>query len=123
MHIRKKPPDQNNETIRIDLRHNRFALILPADYELVTRYSWQAKRSKSGWYALAKFTRHGKTHYIRMHRLIMNTPQGLECHHLNGNRLDNRRWNLENHTPRTHRQITSCRKKTGDTHKPVVTTP
>lgn len=31
---------------------------------------------------------------IRMHRVIMGTPDGMETDHINGNRLDNRRTNL-----------------------------
>lgn len=38
-----------------------------------------------------------------MHREIMNTPKGMECHHKNGNTFDNRRkTNLENLTKQEH---------------------
>lgn len=35
----------------------------------------------------------GKT-TIRLHRLVMNTPEGMDTDHINGNRLDNRKVNL-----------------------------
>ena len=36
---------------------------------------------------------------IRMHRLIMKTPDDLQVDHKNGNGLDNQRENLRNVTP------------------------
>lgn len=36
----------------------------------------------------------GKSHCIRLHRLIMGAPDGLVVDHINGDSLDNRRVNL-----------------------------
>src|SRR3990167_6376904 len=35
-----------------------------------------------------------KTLCIYMHREILNAPEGVEVDHINGNKLDNRRFNL-----------------------------
>jgi len=37
-----------------------------------------------------------------MHREIMNTPEGMECHHKEGNTFDNRKEMLENLTKQEH---------------------
>ncbi|EDL65002.1 hypothetical protein BSG1_14814 [Bacillus sp. SG-1] len=42
---------------------------------------------------------------VRLHRFLMNTPKGLQCHHKNGDRLDNRKDNLENVTVRKNLQF------------------
>ena len=39
-----------------------------------------------------------------LHRLILNAPQGTEIDHINGNRLDNRRFNLRFATPGQNRR-------------------
>ncbi len=54
------------------------------DYDQLKLYKWYVTgngyaRSSSGIY---------------MHRLLMNTPQGMDTDHINGDRLDNRRINL-----------------------------
>ena len=36
----------------------------------------------------------GKPKKLLMHRLIMNTPQGMDTDHINHNKLDNKRSNL-----------------------------
>jgi hypothetical protein len=40
-----------------------------------------------------------------MHRQLMNTPQGMDVHHVNGNTLDNRKLNLSNIEPKLHAQL------------------
>jgi len=58
------------------------------DFELVNKHTWLIL--KTGYAATS--TRHG----IRetMHRLIMNTPKGMDTDHISGIKLDNRRINL-----------------------------
>jgi hypothetical protein len=41
---------------------------------------------------------------IWLHRLISRCPPGMQCDHINGNRLDNRRANLRNVTARQNAQ-------------------
>lgn len=60
------------------------------DYDKVAGKKWFL--SKSGGYAVASHRHQPKA--ARMHRLIMDAPDGLLVDHKNGNRLDNRRTNL-----------------------------
>lgn len=59
-------------------------LIDDDNFELVSKYKWH--KIKSYGYAMSNG--------IRMHRLIMDCPKGMEVDHINGNTLDNRKCNL-----------------------------
>jgi len=63
---------------------------------MLSKYAWRAVRSKVCWYAVTTVEIGGRRKTIKMNRLIANTQSGLQCHHKNGNSLDNRRINLEN---------------------------
>ena len=63
-------------------------------YDFLNRWRWKYGRNRvyrNTWES-------GKRKTISMHRLIMDTPLGLECDHKNLNKLDNRRENLRNCT-------------------------
>lgn len=63
------------------------------DYEQLSKYRWYCS---SAGYAnrhpkMIGGIRRGK---IMMHREVMETPQGMQTDHINGNKLDNRKCNL-----------------------------
>lgn len=65
-------------------------LVDDEDYEKTKVYKWYGERGASN------NTFYARTAYrVSIHRLIMDSPQGLEINHINGNGLDNRRQNLE----------------------------
>lgn len=82
-------------TVRIPLHSrkypNLYAVIDEEDYELVSRYRWYPSDHSPAIYACSMPTKRGE---IRMHRLILNAPDGILVDHKNGNTLDNRRCNL-----------------------------
>ncbi len=79
--------------IEIPLTQGKVAIIDVSDYSLVKGYKWHYSLSSKN-YGRA-ITRPDKNKpAIRMHRLIMSAPIGLEVDHINGNPLDNRRSNL-----------------------------
>lgn|SRR3990167_2809158 len=59
------------------------------DFERVKNIKWHYHHGghSDNWYAMTSGS-------VLMHRLIMNTPKGMEVDHINGNGLDNRRENL-----------------------------
>lgn len=57
------------------------------DLDLIKKYKW----SNSGGYARA--SKNGIT--IRLHRLVMNTPEGRVVDHINNDTMDNRKQNLQ----------------------------
>lgn len=83
----------------IPLTRGFVALVDDADYEWINQCRW-----KINTYGYA--FRQTKTETISMHRLIADTPKGMECDHINHEKLDNRRANLRNCTSKEN-----CRNK------------
>ena len=86
---------QNNteslcEFCLIPLTKGLFAIVDKEDYEKLAAYKWHASESRNNFYAQRSCK--GKT--IKMHREIINVPEGFVCDHINHNTLDNRKCNL-----------------------------
>lgn len=87
-----------NEQCLIPLTQGYYAIVDKDDYEMLSKFKWRVKPSKSG--VVYAFRRQyinggkGKTTPIRMHRFIMNADDGQMVDHINGNGLDNRKSNL-----------------------------
>lgn len=69
-------------------------LVDDEDFNEVSKFKWWLH----GKYA-ARSVKLSEKHLIStrsvlMHRLLMNTPKGMDTDHINGNKLDNRRSNL-----------------------------
>lgn len=64
-----------------------MVLVDNEDFEYLSQWNWQITTKG---YIVRKQS--GK--YIWMHRVIMNTPSGMDTDHINGIRHDNRRSNL-----------------------------
>jgi hypothetical protein len=74
----------------IPLTQGQQAIVDDEDYELLSRYKWQAHMNRSAYRPMGNVN--GKM--VRMSRFIMQAPKGIEVDHINGNSLDNRRCNL-----------------------------
>lgn len=66
----------------------KFAIIDIEDYDKISSYSWHI--GVHG-YVISKVN---KNHRVFMHRIINNTPSGMDTDHINGIRHDNRKCNL-----------------------------
>jgi hypothetical protein len=72
----------------IPLTQGKVALVDDDMLKELAKYKWHFA---CGY---ARRTVKGNHIKIHMHRVIMNTPQGFDTDHINGNKLDNRKINL-----------------------------
>lgn len=100
---------------QIELTQGKTAIVSAEDFEYINQWKWSydghnhcAVRSetikKDGKY---------KSKSILMHKLIMETPKGMDTDHINGDRLDNRKSNLR---ICTHRE-NMCNRKQSKANK------
>lgn len=80
----------------IPLTQSKVALVDDQDYEEVSKYRWQALRTKHTFYATRFTSRTIGRQYIYMHRQILGLMLGdkREGDHGDGDGLNNQRYNL-----------------------------
>lgn len=74
---------------QISLTKGKYVLVDDEDFEYLNQWKWYFDR-----YAMRNEKVNGKRRKVLIHRIIMNTPEGFETDHINGDKLDNRRANL-----------------------------
>lgn len=99
----------------ISLTQNKVALVDDKDYEWLSKFSWRAVRTKNGFYAAT--TIDGRD--VKMHRLILDAPDGTEVDHVNNFTLDNSRKNLRECTHTENMQNQTPRRNTSSRYKGV----
>lgn len=73
------------------------------DWLRLCKYKWRVKDHGQDYKNIVRTERkNGEHRTIYMHREIMNTPKGMECHHKERNTFDNRSEMLENLTKEEH---------------------
>src|SRR5688572_25831341 len=96
-------PEAARRMKTIPLTRGLMAIVDDADYASLAAHKWYAKKKRATaqvFYASRKVNRRS----VDMHRVILGLTDGaLECHHLNGDGLDNRRENLQALTKAEHR--------------------
>ncbi len=98
---------------RIKLRHEKYAIVSPQDYERLARHKWSAHKGGRTFYA-ERYRPIGKGRYkhILMHREVLKVGKEYYVDHINHNGLDNRRENLRPATPAQNAQHRrKCRTK------------
>lgn len=97
---------------RIGLTRGKFAIVDPDDFYRLNLHKWSASPVGRKFYAVRTVngSKGKRNRYLRMHREIAGTPKGLECDHINGDSLDNRRANLRSATRRQNCWNNSKRK-------------
>ena len=74
----------------IPLTQGYFAQVDDEDFDKLNQYKWRVLKAKSTFYATSDINDHS----VRMHRLIMNNPAGMEVDHRDHNGLNNQKLNL-----------------------------
>lgn len=75
----------------IQLSRGKVAIVDDEVYESLARHKWHCD---SIGYAARKVWKGFKCETVRMHRALVDAPDGMVVDHINGNKLDNRRSNL-----------------------------
>ena len=101
----------------IALTKGKRALVCGCHYNLVKGRRWQYH--KNG-YAISGEHVDGRHKLVRMHRIINNTPRGLDTDHINRNKLDNRCSNLRTATRTQNNFNASLRSDNTSGHKGVT---
>jgi len=79
----------------IQLTQGKVTLVDDGDYVQLNSFKWYARCDGHNWYAERHTSRiNGKRINIKMHRIIMNAPEGIQVDHRNGDGLYNLRENL-----------------------------
>lgn len=78
---------------KIPLTRGMFAIVDDEDYELVKNNKWHAEKAGRCWYARTSMPGNSKKK-IRLHRMILKPPKGMDVDHINHNPLDCRRENM-----------------------------
>ena len=81
---------------RIKLTKGKYALVDDCDFEYLNQFKWCVNKSYTSdvYYVVRSKKIDGKWKQVRMHRLIMNAPKGMEVDHKDGDALNNQRCNL-----------------------------
>lgn len=77
---------------KIKLTQNKYALVDDEDFDRLNQYRWQAELNGHVWYAKRRDNKNNKN--IKMHRVIMKTPDGVKTDHMDRNGLNNQKSNL-----------------------------
>lgn len=99
----------------IPLPNGYRALIDAVDAPMVACHKWFVSHDHQTSYALAKVKAEGRLRTVRMHRLILGVPPGVQVDHANRNGLDNRRANLRvaSHSNNQHNRGLQRNNKSG----------
>ena len=97
----------------IRLTRGRIALVDDEDYDSLNKHKWIAHKQSSGDYAVRSDYVNGSRVSLFMHRIIMDTPQGLEVDHIDHNGLNNQKSNLRNCTRQENQRNKRARSLSG----------
>ena len=79
---------------RIRLIPNKYAIVEPADFHEISKYTWWTQKNGSYYSAVHYFQSSNGGRFVAMHRKLIKPPKNRVVDHINRNPLDNRRLNL-----------------------------
>lgn len=109
--------------VEVKLTRGLVTTIDVEDLELVSQYKWFASRGSNTDYASRTQNEDGRRKNVKLHRVLLNAPDGVHVDHRNGNGLDNRRENLRLCTTVENRRNSHKPKGCSSTFKGVYKRP
>lgn len=83
------------DKMKIQLTQNKQAIIDDEDYDRIKGYSWQAYKYRNRWYAKTTYSIGGRSRRtLYLHKLILFCPPGKNIYHIDGDGLNNCKYNL-----------------------------
>jgi hypothetical protein len=79
---------------QIPLTQGKVAIVDDEDYELVSQWKWNVKRSRARWHARTSIRTGHQRKNTYLHRLLMQPASNLDVDHIDGDGLNNQRANL-----------------------------
>jgi len=76
------------------LTQGKVASVDDEDFELLNAFKWYAMKGGNTYYAQRNSSTINGQQTIRMHRMIMNVPDGMDTDHIDRNGLNNQKDNL-----------------------------
>lgn len=102
----------HDNVIEVKLTRGLVTIIDAEDLEFVSQWKWFASRGNSTDYAQRNDRSEGIRRTVKLHRVILNAPDGMHVDHINHNGLDNRKANIRLCTPsenlRNRRKRNGC---------------
>jgi hypothetical protein len=96
---------------QIPLTRGKITLVDDADYKVLNKHKWYARKIGNTFYASRGTWINRKVGVVYMHRDILScVAAGLHCDHIDGDGLNNQRINLRIVTPRQNQQNQHVRK-------------
>lgn len=82
-------------TKEIALSQGMVALVDDDMYEYLSQWKWHAVKGSNGKFYAVRLEGKGVRKYVAMHRVVANTPPGMDTDHIDDNdTLNNQRYNL-----------------------------
>lgn len=92
------------------LSQGKVALVDNDEFERLNKFKWYAAKQGNSYYAIRIDYSSDSQKTIRMHREILNTPEGMDSDHIDGDGLNNLKENLRVVTRRQNMQNTHITK-------------
>lgn len=108
----------------IPLTQGQSAIVDDEDFEYLNQFKWHAEKLHGTYYAARRVRASFRKYVIvKMHQVIVGRTAGLEIDHINGNGLDNRRFNLRLVTHQQNSQNSKLRTDNTSGYKGVGWSP
>ncbi len=103
---------------KISLTQGKYAIVDDEDFEYLSQWKWCVDKTTYGTFIAVRWDKNHKSN-MRLHRLVVDAPDGMQVDHINHDTLDNRKKNLRVVTCQQNQQNQKPRSNTTSKFKGV----